>query len=139
MVYNWDLIEHLLKDMQSTEGETFQSDASAQKLAQQRDSLGVNLGNVQTLPQQATQVQAVLLKGGFIARALDAKAANGHPGPETFTLTLRGSQLLSLIDSSIPGNENPRAVLTEQGSDALLPEVFDRLASKAAIAGGVPN
>jgi hypothetical protein len=40
---------------------------------------------------------------------------------------------LSLIDSSIPGNEHPRQVLDEQ-MDALDPVIFDDVASKAQIA-----
>ncbi len=48
-------------------------------------------------------------------------------------MTPRGSSLLSLIDSSIPGNEHPRQVLDEQ-EDALDELTFDEVASKAQIA-----
>jgi hypothetical protein len=40
---------------------------------------------------------------------------------------------LSLIDSSIPGNDHPRQVLDEQ-VDALDEATFDEVASKAQIA-----
>jgi len=50
-----------------------------------------------------------------------------------FILTPRGSSLLSLIDSSIPGNDHPRQVLDEQ-EDALNEVTFDEVASKAQIA-----
>jgi len=40
---------------------------------------------------------------------------------------------LSLIDSSIPGNDHPRQVLDEQ-EDALAEETFDEVAAKAQIA-----
>jgi hypothetical protein len=46
---------------------------------------------------------------------------------------VRGSRLLSLIDSSIPGDEHPRQVLDEQ-EDALNESTFDEVASKAQIA-----
>jgi hypothetical protein len=41
--------------------------------------------------------------------------------------------LLSLIDSSIPGDNHPRQVLDEQ-ADALDPATFDEVSSKAQIA-----
>jgi hypothetical protein len=52
---------------------------------------------------------------------------------ENFILTPRGASLLALLDSSIPGNDHPLQVLDEQ-EDALEPETFDELASKAQIA-----
>lgn len=48
-------------------------------------------------------------------------------------LTERGSRLMSLIDSSIPGFEHPRQVLDEQ-EDALDETTFDQVSAKAQIA-----
>ena len=52
-----------------------------------------------------------------------------------FILTPRGSSLLSLIDSAIPGERDTRQVLDEQ-VDALDEATFEKVASQAAIAGG---
>jgi len=70
-----------------------------------------------------------LCKHGFIESRSEEECGNG----ENFKLTPRGSQLLSLIDSCIPGNNHPREVLDEQ-VDALDPAPFDEVASKAQIA-----
>ena len=68
-----------------------------------------------------------LLQNGFIEPRPEDEGGNG----ENFILTARGAQLLSMLDSSIPGSERPREVLDEAGEAALTPEVFDRLAPKA--------
>ena len=52
---------------------------------------------------------------------------------ENFVLTERGSRLMSLIDSSIPGFEHPRQVLDEQ-VDALDETTFEQVSAKAQIA-----
>jgi hypothetical protein len=46
---------------------------------------------------------------------------------------MRGSCLLSLLDSCIPGNDHPRQVLDEQ-EDPLDEATFERIASNAQIA-----
>ena len=50
---------------------------------------------------------------------------------ESFVLTPRGLQLLSMIDSSIPGGEHSRELLDDQGHAALSPEVFSDTAARA--------
>lgn len=46
-------------------------------------------------------------------------------------LTERGLPPLSMRDSSFPGDEHPRELLDRKSTAALLPEVFDTLASEA--------
>lgn len=48
-------------------------------------------------------------------------------------MTYRGLQLLSMIDSSLPGDEHPREVLDKQGLAALTPEIFDNVAAEATL------
>nr|BFE90577.1 hypothetical protein GCM10020185_11130 [Pseudomonas brassicacearum subsp. brassicacearum] len=74
-------------------------------------------------------MKKLLLERGYIEPRPEEQGGNG----ENFVLTPRGSRLLSLIDSSIPGNDHPRQVLDEQ-EDALDEFTFDDLASKAQIA-----
>ncbi|MNN73658.1 hypothetical protein D3C81_1897920 [compost metagenome] len=71
----------------------------------------------------------MLLLRGYIAPRPDEEGSTGN----NFVLTPRGSSLLSLIDSSIPGNDHPRQVLDEQ-EDALAEATFEEVASKAQIA-----
>ena len=103
--YDWDLIERLLHDVQNS---VAIADASE---------------------THAAELRTLLLERGFIAA--HTSGAGGHG--EGATLTPRGASLLAMIDSSIPGNDHPRQVLDEQG-DALDPETFDEVASKAQIA-----
>ena len=71
----------------------------------------------------------MLLERGYIADRPEEEGGNG----ENYVLTERGSRLLSLIDSSIPGNDHPRQVLNDQ-ADALDEATFEEVASKAQIA-----
>ncbi len=77
----------------------------------------------------AGEYEKLLLLRDYIEPRPEDQGGNG----ENYILTPRGSRLLSLIDSSIPGNEHPRQVLDEQ-EDALEELTFDEVASKAQIA-----
>ena len=110
--YNWDLIEQLLHTVQNAGGYA-----------------GDEASKDQVASSQASEYQKLLLERGFIEPGPAREGGNG----EHFQLTPRGSSLLSLLDSSIPGNDHPRQVLDEQ-SDALDRATFDDLASKAQIA-----
>ena len=90
---------------------------------------GESTGNLDELKTTATEYEKLLLDREFIQSRPEQEGGNG----ENFMLTPRGSSLLCLLDSSIPGNEHPRQVLDEQ-ADALDPLTFDELASKAQIA-----
>jgi hypothetical protein len=78
---------------------------------------------------EAADLEALLFKRGFIESRPEEEGGNG----ENFILTPRGSSLLAMIDSSIPGNDHPRQVLDEQ-ADALDPVTFDEVSSKAQVA-----
>ncbi|QJI27863.1 transcriptional regulator [Pseudomonas sp. ADAK18] len=127
--YNWDLIERLLHEVQNSAGDSFAPRKYAEQHAAQKATAGESTGNLDELKVTATEYEKLLLDRGFIESRPEEEGGNG----ENFILTLRGSQLLSLIDSCIPGNDHPRQVLDEQ-VDALDPATFDEVASKAQIA-----
>ncbi|MGY2199264.1 transcriptional regulator [Pseudomonas gingeri] len=127
--YNWELIERLLHEVQNGAGHSFAPRAYAEEHAASQAAEGEHPGNLDTLKVLAADYERLLLKNGFIESRPEEEGGNG----ENFVLTPRGSSLLSLIDSSIPGNDHPRQVLDEQ-PDALDPLVFDEVASRAQIA-----
>ncbi|AAZ37562.1 conserved hypothetical protein [Pseudomonas savastanoi pv. phaseolicola 1448A] len=71
-----------------------------------------------------------LLNRGYIEPRPGEEGGDGS----NYMLTKRGASLLSLIDSSIPGNDHPRQVLNEQAGDPLDPALFDTIAKKPQIA-----
>lgn len=127
--YNWDLIERLLHEVQNSAGHSFTPRPYAEQYAEDMAAKDEPIGNLDKLKVTATEYEKRLFDGGFIEPRPEDQGGNG----ENFILTPRGSSLLSLIDSSIPGNEHPRQVLDEQ-LDALDPVTFDDVASKAQIA-----
>jgi hypothetical protein len=129
--YNWDLIERLLHEVQNGADQSFTPRPYAEQHATAQQAQGSTPVNLDHLKAQACDYERLLLDRGFIAPRPEAEGGNG----ENFVLTLKGSSLLSLLDSSIPGNDHPRQVLEEQ-ADALDPTTFDELAAKAQIAGG---
>ncbi|MDQ0741645.1 transcriptional regulator [Pseudomonas sp. W4I3] len=128
--YNWDLIERLLHEVQNGEG-SFAPRKYAEQEAAEKATAGESTGNLDALKKTAADYEALLFKRGFIESRPEEEGGNG----ENFILTPRGASLLSLIDSSIPGNDHPRHVMDQQ-EDALDEDTFDRVASEAAIAGG---
>lgn len=128
--YNWDLIERLLHEVQNGAYKPFKPREYAAEFAADQTAEGVQLDKLDSLKVEASEYEALLLKEGFIEPRPEHEGGNG----ENFVLTLRGSSLLSLLDSSIPGSEHPREVLDEKGEAALQPEVFDEIAKQAAIA-----
>ncbi|NWD67874.1 transcriptional regulator [Pseudomonas gingeri] len=127
--YNWELIERLLHEAQNSAGHNFAPRAYAEEHATAQAALGQTTGNLDDLKAQAADYERLLLRNGYIESRPEDEGGNG----ENFILTLRGSSLLSLLDSSIPGNDHPLQVLDEQ-ADALDPATFDQLAAKAQIA-----
>jgi len=127
MTHNWDLIERLLHEAQNSAGKPFAPRRYAEDLAAEQENAGDPVHDLDHLRAEATRYEARLLENGFIEPRPEDEGGNG----ENFVLTARGAQLLSMLDSSIPGSEQPRAVLDEVGEAALTPEVFDRLAPKA--------
>ncbi len=128
--YNWDLIERLLHEVQNGAYKPFKPREYAAEFAADQTAEGVQMEKLDTLKADAQNYEALLLKDGFIEPRPEEEGGNG----ENFVLTPRGSSLLSLLDSSIPGSEHPREVLDAKGEAALRPEVFDELAKQAAIA-----
>ncbi|RIJ08953.1 transcriptional regulator [Pseudomonas sp. 91RF] len=126
--YNWDLIERLLHEVQNGAGHSFAPRTFAEDYAADKAAAGEPIENLDHLKTLACDYEKLLLDRGYITpREEDGSTGNN------FSLTLRGSSLLSLIDSSIPGNDHPRQVLDEQ-EDALDEATFDHVASKAQIA-----
>lgn len=130
--YDWDLIERLLHEVQnsadkpSAPGEYVEQHAAAQA------AVGGNSEDLGALKTRAADLQTLLLERGFIESRPENEGGNG----QNFILTPRGSGLLAMIDSSIPGNDHPRQVLNEQ-ADALDPATFDEASSQAQVAFGV--
>lgn len=127
MKHDWDLIERLLHEAQNSAGKPFAPRRYAEDLAAEQENAGDPVQDLDHLRAEAARYEARLLENGFIEPRPEDKGGNG----ENFVLTARGAQLLSMLDSSIPGSEHPREVLDEAGEAALTPEVFDRLAPKA--------
>lgn len=127
MNLDWDLIERLLREAQNSAGKPFAPRRYAEELAAERENAGDPVHDLDHLRAEATRYEARLLENGFIEPRPEDEGGNG----ENFVLTARGAQLLSMLDSSIPGSEHPREVLNEAGEAALTPEVFDRLAPRA--------
>ncbi|WP_213876294.1 transcriptional regulator [Pseudomonas sp. dw_358] len=129
--YNWDLIERLLHEVQNGADRSFTPRPYAEQHAAAQAAQGSAVGDLDRLKADAGLYEKLLLERGFIDPRPEGDGGNG----ENFVLTLRGSSLLSLLDSSIPGNDHPRQVLDDQ-ADALDPAIFDEVASQAQIAGG---
>ena len=127
--YNWDLIERLLHEVQNGAGQSFTPRPYAEQHAAQLAAQGDELGDLDQLKALACEYEKLLLERGFIAPRPEGEGGTG----ENFVLTPRGSSLLSVLDSSIPGNDHPLEVLDEQ-RDALDPATFDELAAKPQIA-----
>jgi hypothetical protein len=127
--YNWDLIERLLHEAQNSAGHSFTPRPYAEQHAAEQAAAGEEVGNLDHLKTLACEYEKLLLERGYIESRPEDEGGNG----ENFILTPRGASLLSLIDSSIPGNDHPRQVLDEQ-EDALDEATFAEVASKAQIA-----
>ncbi|WP_137804505.1 transcriptional regulator [Pseudomonas sp. G(2018)] len=126
--YNWDLIERLLHEVQHGEA-SFTPRSYAEQYVAAKAAEGEVTENLDHLKAVAGEYEKLLLARGYIEPRPEDQGGTGS----NYILTMRGSRLLSLIDSSIPGNDHPRQVLDEQ-EDALDEVTFDEVASKAQIA-----
>ncbi|MDR2306868.1 MAG: hypothetical protein LBE53_06705 [Paucimonas sp.] len=129
--YDWDLIERLLHEVHNGAGHSFTPRPYAEQHAAALAAKGQPPGDLDHLKTRACEYEKRLLERGFIESRPEEVGGNG----ENFVLTERGSRLLSLIDSSIPGFEYPRQVLDQQ-EDALDENTFDWVSAEARIAGG---
>ncbi|NER59004.1 transcriptional regulator [Pseudomonas sp. MAFF212428] len=128
-IYDWDLIERLLHEVQNSAGHSFTPRPYAEQHAAALAARGEAVPELDHLKTRACEYEKLLLGRGYIETRPEDQGGNG----ENFVLTARGSRLLSLLDSSIAGNAHPRQVLDEQ-VDPLDEVTFDELASKAQIA-----
>ncbi|NMY36880.1 MULTISPECIES: transcriptional regulator [Pseudomonas] len=128
-IYNWPLIECLLHKAQNGAGEPFTPRVYAEELAVTMSNRGDPVGNLDEFKVLATDYEAMLLKQGYIEPRRESEGGTG----ENYELTERGSRLLSLIDSSIPGDSHPLEVLDAQ-QDPLDPQTFDALTAQPQIA-----
>jgi hypothetical protein len=126
--YNWDLIERLLHEVQKGAA-SYTPRAYAEEYAAEKATEGEEPENLDHLKAVAGEYEKLLLARGYIESRPEEQGGTGS----NYLLTPRGLSLLSLIDSSIPGNDHPRQVLDEQ-EDALDKVTFDEVASKAQIA-----
>ena len=124
--YNWDLIERLLHEVQNGAG-SFAPRAYAEQYAAEKAAAGEPTENLDHLKTVAGEYEKLLLLRGYIEPRPEEEGGTG----DNFILTPRGSSLLSLIDSSIPGNDHPRQVLDEQ-EDALAEATFDESGGQGA-------
>ena len=128
-IYNWPLIECLLHEAQNGAGKPFAPRVYAEQFAVAMSNRGAPVGNLDELKVLATDYEAMLLKQGYIEPRRESEGGTG----ESYELTERGSRLLSLIDSSIPGDSHPLEVLDAQ-QDPLDPQTFDALTAQPQIA-----
>ncbi|MNJ24926.1 hypothetical protein D3C77_193580 [compost metagenome] len=129
ITYDWDLIERLLHEVQNGAGHSFTPRPYAEQHAAALAAKGEPVPELDHLKTRACEYEKLLFDRSFIESRPEDQGGNG----ENFVLTERGARLLSLIDSSIPGNDHPRQVLDEQ-EDALEPTLFDQVASRPQIA-----
>jgi len=127
--YDWDLNERMLHEVQNGAGQRFTPRTHAEQPAAARAAKGQPVGDLDHLKTRACEYEKLLFERGFIESRPQEDGGNG----ENFVLTERGSRLLSLIDSSIPGFEHPRQVLDEQ-ADGLDEATFEQVSAKAQIA-----
>lgn len=127
--YDWDLIERLLHEVQNGAGHSFTPRPYAEQHAAALAANGQAPGDLDHLKTRACEYEKLLFERGFIASRPEEDGGNG----ENFVLTERGSRLLSLIDSSIPGFGHPREVLDRE-EDALDENTFDQVSANAQIA-----
>ncbi|MCE1114359.1 MULTISPECIES: transcriptional regulator [Pseudomonas] len=127
--YDWDLIERLLHEVQNGAGHSFTPRPYAEQHAAALAANGQAPGDLDHLKTRACEYEKLLFERGFIASRPEEDGGNG----ENFVLTERGSRLLSLIDSSIPGFGHPREILDQQ-EDALDEHAFDQVSANAQIA-----
>lgn len=127
--YDWDLMERLLHEVQNGAGHSFTPRPYAEQHAADLAAKGDEVPELDHLKTRACEYEKLLFDRGYIETRPEDEGGNG----ENFVLTERGSRLLSVLDSSIPGNDHPRQVLNEQ-DDALDEVTFDKVTSKAQIA-----
>lgn len=131
ITYDWDLIERLLHEVQNSAGHSFTPRPYAEQHAAAQAAQGDTGTNLDHLKNKACEYEKLLLERGYIEPRPEDEGGNG----ENFILTERGSRLLSLIDSSIPGAVPAREELDRQ-EDALDDVTFQKVSSSPQITSG---
>jgi len=126
MGYDWDLMERLLQRARDCAGVNFTPRAYAEELAREKEEREGRIpGDMDDMRLRAADYEALLLEGGFIEPRPQALGGTG----ENFMPTQRGVRLLEMLQQP-----NGRALLDEQGNNALTPEVFDGLSGTRPVA-----
>jgi hypothetical protein len=123
MSYNWDLIQRLLHEVQTSANDSFKPRRYAEEHAAQMEREGQPMPNLDSLRAEAADYESLLFEGGFIVTRPEEQGGNG----ENFVLTERGTRLLALLDN--PQDVGQRQRLIDKGEAALVPEVFDEMAA----------
>jgi hypothetical protein len=126
--YDWDLIEHLLQNIQKGANQRMTPNTDSQALVDAMAAKGRSARDVTQLDAQVRDYTALLLERGYLTSTGDAQSGG-------LMLTELGSRLLSAIDSSIPGDDRPRRTLDKQG-DALDVEVFKEVTADPQLSNG---
>lgn len=126
--YDWDLIEHLLQNVQKGANQSMTPNTDPQALVDAMAAKGRSARDATQLHAQARDYTALLLERGY----LTSSTGDAQGG---LMLTELGSRLLSAIDSSIPGDDRPRRTLDKQG-DALDVEVFKEVTADPQLSNG---
>ncbi|MCQ4294694.1 transcriptional regulator [Pseudomonas stutzeri] len=126
MSYNWDLIQRLLHEVQTSGNDSFKPRRYAEEHAAQMESDGQPMPNLDSLRAEAADYESLLFEGGFIVARPEEQGGNG----ENFVLTERGTRLLAILDNQQDVGQRQR--LADKGEAALVPEVFDEMAAGRA-------
>lgn len=121
MSYNWDLIQRLLHEVQTSTNDSFKPRRYAEEHAAQMESDGLPMPNLDSLRAEAADYESLLFEGGFIVARPEEQGGTG----ENFVLTERGTRLLAMLDN--PQDVGQRQRLADKGDAALVPEVFDEM------------
>ncbi|MFL9812011.1 transcriptional regulator [Stutzerimonas sp. VN223-3] len=124
MTYNWDLMLRLLHEVQKPGSEHFTPRHYADEHAVAMEDAGLPMPNLDSLKAEAQNYESLLFEGGFIASRPEEQGGNG----ENFVLTERGVRLLNMLEGG-GGDATFRQRLDEKGEAALVPEVFDGVAT----------
>ncbi len=124
MTYNWSLMLRLLREAQKPGSEPFTPRQYAEEHAVALEDSGQPMPNLDSLKADAQDYESLLYEGGFLESRPEEQGGNG----ENFILTERGQRLLSILEDG-SADAGLRQQLENKGQSALVPEVFDELAS----------
>ncbi len=124
MTYDWDLMLRLLREAQKSGNESFTPRQYADEHALAAEEAGQPRPNMASLKAEAQNDESLLFEGGYMVARPEEEGGNG----ENFVLTDRGVRLMEMLEGGAGRTENRRR-LDEKGEAALVPEVFDGVAT----------